>query len=53
MEEEGPPPAPASEALPTDPASLRALAELEEARSKGELTEAEYLRRKREILQGR
>jgi hypothetical protein len=53
MEEEGPDPldAAAPEAMPSDPEALRALADLEEARSKGELTEAEYLRRKREILE--
>ena len=44
--------APASDAMPTDPEALRALAELEEQRRAGRLTEAEYLRRKREILAG-
>jgi hypothetical protein len=39
------------EAMPSDPEALRALADLEESRSKGELTEAEYLRRKRAILE--
>jgi hypothetical protein len=56
MEEEGEAPVPldaAPEAMPSDPETLRALADLEEARSKGELTEAEYLRRKRELLGGR
>ena len=57
MEEETPPepeaPASSPEAVPSDPASLRARADLEESRSKGELTEAEYLRRKRAILEGR
>ena len=38
-------------ALPSDPESLRALADLEDARRAGELTEAEYLRRKRELLE--
>jgi len=55
MEEEAPAqpePAVAPGALPSDPESLRGLADLEEARSKGELTEAEYLRRKRELLEG-
>jgi hypothetical protein len=54
MEEEAPaaPEAPVPEAMPSDPASLRALADLEESRRAGELTEAEYLRRKREILAG-
>ena len=53
MEEEAPAPAeePAAEALPSDPDALRALADLEEARRQGALTEAEYLRRKREILE--
>lgn len=52
MEEE----APAAEAelgatqLPTDPESLRALADLEEARRAGELTEAEYQRKRRALL---
>ena len=54
MEEESPGlPDSSPEAMPSDPESLRALADLEESRSKGELTEAEYLRRKREILEGR
>jgi hypothetical protein len=54
MEEE----APAAEAepgaaqLPTDPESLRALADLEEARRAGELTEAEYQRKRRALLEG-
>jgi len=52
MEEE----APAAEAelgatqLPTDPESLRALADLEDARRAGELTEAEYQRKRRALL---
>ena len=37
--------------LPTDPASLRALADLEEARRSGALTEAEYQRRRRAIFE--
>jgi hypothetical protein len=36
--------------LPTDPARLRALAELEEARRAGTLSEAEYQRRRAELL---
>jgi hypothetical protein len=54
MEEEAPPeavPAAAPQTMPSDPAALRALADLEEARSRGELTEAEYLRRKRQLLE--
>jgi hypothetical protein len=54
MQEEGPPETDAAaspEAMPSDPEALRALADLEESRSKGELTEAEYLRRKRQILE--
>jgi hypothetical protein len=54
MEEETPAEAVApadTEAMPSDPESLRALADLEESRRAGELTEAEYLRRKREILE--
>lgn len=51
---EAKPPAPeeARDSLPEDLSSekLRALAELEEAREAGELTEAEYRRRRREIL---
>ncbi len=35
-----------------DPATLRALADLEEARRRGELTEAEYQARRRELLGG-
>jgi hypothetical protein len=51
MEEEGPAPeAGPAVALPTDPASLRALADLEEARRAGELTEAEYQRKRRALL---
>jgi hypothetical protein len=56
MEQEGPPPAPEAsalpETLPSDPDALRALADLEEARRAGQLTEAEYLRRKRALLEG-
>jgi hypothetical protein len=37
-------------ALPTDPDALRALADLEEARRAGAITEAEYQRRRRELL---
>jgi hypothetical protein len=55
MEEE----APASEApaageseLPADPERLRALADLEEARRAGDITEAEYQRQRRQLLQG-
>jgi hypothetical protein len=54
MEEEapaGPEPAASPEAMPSDPEALRALADLEESRRAGELTEAEYLRRKRAILE--
>jgi hypothetical protein len=54
MEEEAPPgaePATSPQALPSDPEKLRALADLEESRSKGEITEAEYLRRKRQLLE--
>jgi hypothetical protein len=54
MEEEAPPaaePASGPQSMPTDPEKLRALADLEESRSKGEITEAEYLRRKRQILE--
>jgi hypothetical protein len=39
--------------LPTDPETLRALAELEEERRAGELTEGEYQRRHRELLRPR
>lgn len=48
-----PPPGEAEEALPEDlsPEALRALAELEEARRSGEVTEAEYRARRREILE--
>jgi hypothetical protein len=54
MEEEAPPevgPEASPEAMPSDPEALRALADLEESRRAGELTEAEYLRRKRAILE--
>jgi hypothetical protein len=37
--------------LPSDPARLRALAELEEARRAGTLSEAEYQRRRAELVQ--
>lgn len=38
-------------AVPTDPAALRALADLEEARRSGQLTEAEYQRKRRALLE--
>jgi len=51
MQEEGPLEEPlARDALPTDPDALRALAELEEARRAGAISEAEYQRRRRELL---
>jgi hypothetical protein len=51
MEEEAPAPDPAGAVeLPTDPDALRALADLEEARRSGAITEAEYQRRRRELL---
>lgn len=37
--------------IPTEPAALRALADLEEARQAGRITESEYQRRRREILE--
>ena len=43
--------APPAGRLPTDPASLRALADLEEARRSGALTEAEYQRQRRALLE--
>ena len=43
---------PAATQLPTDPESLRALANLEEARRTGALTEAEYQRQRRALLAG-
>lgn len=43
--------APPEGRLPTDPAALRALADLEEARRSGALTEAEYQRKRRELLE--
>lgn len=43
-------PAPAGARLPDDPDVLRALADLEEARRAGEITEAEYQRRRRALL---
>ena len=52
MEDEGPSaPEPAATPLPTDPEALRALADLEEARRSGAITEAEYQRRRRELLE--
>jgi hypothetical protein len=53
MEEETPAaePEPAGVALPTDPDTLRALADLEEARRSGAVTEAEYQRQRRALLQ--
>lgn len=52
MQEEGPAEAPLpAQALPDDPDALRALAELEEARRAGALSEADYQRRKRAILE--
>jgi hypothetical protein len=53
MEAEIPAPGDAStsEVLPSDPAALRALADLEEARRAGTISEAEYQRRRRELLQ--
>jgi hypothetical protein len=52
MEEEAPAedPAPAGVELPSDPEALRALADLEEARRSGEITEAEYQRQRRALL---
>ncbi len=44
------PQAEAPAAVPSDPAVLRALAELEEARRAGRVSEADYQRRRREIL---
>jgi hypothetical protein len=53
-ETDAPPPAAEEEAapaaLPTDPATLRALAELEEARKAGRISEGDYQRRRRELL---
>ena len=53
MEDEAPAAeaAPGAAQLPTDPASLRALADLEEGRRAGELTEAEYQRKRRALLE--
>jgi hypothetical protein len=51
--EDAAPAAPADEdgaVLPTDPDALRALADLEDARRAGVITEAEYQRRRRELL---
>jgi len=47
-----PAPDPAREAVPDDlsPSALRRLADLEEARRRGEITEAEYQRRRRRLL---
>jgi hypothetical protein len=53
MEQDAPPadePAAGGSALPTDPDALRALADLEEARRAGAITEAEYQRRRRALL---
>jgi len=53
MEDETPaaePPASGVE-LPSDPEALRALADLEEARRSGEITEADYQRRRRALLE--
>jgi hypothetical protein len=52
MEEEAPAaePEPAGVVLPTDPDALRALADLEEARRSGAVTEAEYQRQRRALL---
>jgi len=44
-------PAPAGVELPSDPEALRALADLEEARRSGEITEAEYQRKRRALLE--
>jgi hypothetical protein len=53
MQEEAPEEAPAiQDTLPTDPDALRALAELEEARRSGAVSEAEYQSRRRAILEG-
>ena len=53
MQEEAPAEAPLpAQSLPSDPDALRALAELEEARRAGAVSEAEYQRRRREILTG-
>ncbi len=41
-----------TEAIPSDPAALRALAELEEERTQGSITEAEYRRKRRALLRG-
>ena len=41
------------EAVPSSPQTLRDLADLEEARSQGKVTEAEYARRREEILKRR
>ena len=38
--------------IPSDPEILRQLADLEEARKRGEIPEAEYARRRRELLSG-
>jgi hypothetical protein len=55
MEEAAPAPAgaegPGAVALPSDPDTLRALADLEEARRAGAITEAEYQRRRRLLLE--
>jgi len=41
-----------AEKIPSDPAALRALAELEEAREAGRITESEYRRQRKTILRG-
>jgi hypothetical protein len=53
MEQEAPPAEdePGGVALPSDPDALRALADLEDARRTGAITEAEYQRRRRELLE--
>lgn len=40
------------ETIPSDPDALRALAELEEARTAGQITESEYRRQRKTILRG-
>lgn len=52
MEQEAPAePAAGGAALPSDPDALRALADLEDARRSGAITEAEYQRRRRALLE--
>lgn len=48
---EGQPVQPGGVELPSDPVALRALADLEEARRSGEITEAEYQRKRRALLE--